>query len=79
MSTTFSGWPRVIEEEGYFGGGDYPIIPAIVKILDFSIPEGHHVIGGKLYRETYDPKELQNIIYQDGTRPTACALVLVEE
>ena len=70
---------RVIKQTGYFGGGDYPVIPATVTILDFSVPDGHHVIDGKLYRTTYDPDELRRITYPDGSHPTACALVPVEE
>ena len=71
--------PTVTSKQGYFGGGGYPQVPVEVKIVDFSLPAGHHVIGGKLYRETFDPKELQRIIYPDGSRPTACALVPVDE
>ena len=70
--------PRVITQTGYFGGGKYPKIPVTVKILDFSLPEGHCVIGGREYRTVYDPRELERIVYPDGSRPTACALVPVE-
>ena len=52
-------------------------MPAEVKIVDFSIPEGHHVIDGKLYRWAYDWKTLQDITYPDGSHPTTCALALV--
>ena len=69
--------PTVEVKHGHFGGGDHPEVPVTVRILDFSIPEGHHVIDGRLYRMTYDPKELAEIVYSDGSRPTACALVAV--
>ena len=65
--------------QGTFGGGEHPLIPVSVTILDFTLPEGHCIIAGKLYRETFDPEELQRITYQDGSHPTACALVLVDE
>ena len=71
--------PTFTELQGTFGGGKYPIVPCTVKILDFSLPEGHHIIGGKLYRETFDPKELQRMILPDGSGPTSCALVPVDE
>ena len=70
--------PTVTECKGTFGGGEHPLIPATVMILDFSIPKGHHVIGGRLYRETFDWEELQRITYADGSHPTACALVPVD-
>ena len=70
--------PTATEKQGFFGGGKYPTIPVTVRVVDFSIPKGHHVIGGQLYRETFDPEELQRIQYPDGSRPTACALVPVE-
>ena len=70
---------KVTEQQGTFGGEKHPKIPVRVINLDFSLPKGHHVIGGKLYRETFDWKELQSITYPDGTKPTACALIPVEE
>ena len=69
--------PTVTVKQGFFGGGNYPEVPATVRIVDFSIPDGHHLIGGQLYRETFDPLELQGIFYPDGSRPTGCALVPV--
>ena len=69
--------PKVTEECGHFGGGEYPIVPAVVRILDFSIPEDCHFIDGHLYRTTYDWEELKEIVYPDGSEPTACALVRV--
>ena len=71
-------YTSVTEKQGTFGGGDHPLIPVTVKIVSFSIPDDCHVIGGKLYRMIYDPKVLQYIVYPDGTRPTACALIPVE-
>ena len=71
--------PKVTILEGTFGGGNYPLVPATVRIVDFSIPEGHHIIAGKLYRTTFDWKELRQITLPDGSHPTACALVPVEE
>ena len=70
--------PTVTEETGTAGGVDYPLIPFTVVNFHLNIPKGHHVIGGRLYRETFDPEELQRIVYSDGTHPTACALVSVE-
>ena len=69
--------PTVTRLRGTFGGGDFPVIPAVVQIIDFSIPKGHHLIDGKLYRCVTDPKELESIRYPDGSRPTASALVEV--
>ena len=71
--------PKQTEIQGFFGGGNHPQVPVTIKIIDLSIPEGHHVIGGKLYRETFDWKELQRIVYVDGSKPTACALVPVRD
>ena len=68
----------MLEETGHFGGGEHPRIPAVVKILDFSIPEGCHLIGGVLYRTVTDPEKLKAIVYPDGSKPTACAMVPVE-
>ena len=69
--------PTVSIKDGRFGGGNYPEVPVTVRIVDFSLPEGHHLIGGQMYRMTYDPDELQRIEYPDGSRPTCCALVAV--
>ena len=69
---------EVTKHAGYFGGGEHPKIPAEVVMLTVAIPPGHHMIGGVLYRETSDPKELESIIYPDGSRPTGYALVPVE-
>ena len=69
--------PTIRVQHGMFGGGVHPQIPVTVMHLDFSLPKGHHVIGGQLYRETFDPDELQRITYADGTHPTACALIPV--
>lgn len=70
-------WPKTTELPAQFGGGRFKTIPATVKIVDFSVPEGHIMLGGVLYRVTHDPKELEAIRYPDGSRPTACALVPV--
>lgn len=70
---------NVIEQTGHFGGGNYPAVPVVVRILDFSLPAGCHMIDGKLYRMVYDPQELETIRFLDGSRPTACALVLVSD
>lgn len=69
----------VTEKQGYFGGGDHPHVPARVRIVYFSIPEGCHVIDGKLYRIADDWETLQRITYPDGSHPTACAFVPVDE
>ncbi len=69
--------PTCTEKSGSVGGGQHPTVPVTAKILDFTIPDGHHVIDGKLYRMTFDAAELENIVFPDGSRPTACALVLV--
>ena len=69
--------PTVTEKQGTFGGGKHPRVPAKIRVVDFSIPEGHHVIDGKLYRAVYDWETLQRIVYPDGSHPTACALVPV--
>ena len=53
--------------------------PCMVTFVDRPIPEGHQIINGKLYRTTHDWRELQHIILPDGSRPTACALVPVDE
>ena len=71
--------PSVTVAEGSFGGGDHPTIPVTVRIVDLSIPDGHILVGGRLYRMTHDPEELQRIVYPDGSRPTACAYVSVED
>ena len=47
--------PKVTKLQGTFSGGKYPIVPCTIRILDFSLPKGNYVIGGKLYRETFDP------------------------
>ena len=51
---------------------------AMVKVVDFLIPQGHDVISGKLYRMIYDWESLQAITYPDGSHPTACAMVPVD-
>ena len=71
-------FPTVTEEQGTAGGGEYPLIPFTVRHFHLNIPKGHHVIGGRLYRETFDPEELLRITYSDGSHPTACALVPVD-
>ena len=38
---------------------------------------GRWIIAGREYRMTYDWRELSGIVYPDGSRPTACALVPV--
>ena len=48
-----------------------------VVILGHPLPEGHCIIAGQEYRWTYDLRELSGIVYPDGSRPTACALVPV--
>ena len=69
--------PTITQKQGLFGGGAHPEVPVTVKILDFTIPKDHVVINGHLYRWIFDPDELQNIVFPDGSRPTACALVPV--
>ena len=63
--------------KGTFGGGRYPAVSVNVLLIDCTIPEGHHLIGGQLYRETFDWRELREITLPDGSHPTACALVPV--
>ena len=67
----------VTERQGVVGGGKYSAVPVTVRIVDFAIPAGHHLIGGVLYRETFDWRELQAMTMPDGSHPTACALVEV--
>ena len=68
---------HIVEKTGHFGGGDHQQVPCTVKIINLELPPGHHMIGGVLYRMTSDPAELGKIVYPDGSRPTACALVPV--
>ena len=70
-------FPRVTELQGSFGGGEHPLVPVTIRILDFSLPDGHCRIGGQLYRMVYDPEILAGITYPDGSKPTACAFVPV--
>ena len=45
----------VTKDEGHFGGGDNPQIPAEVFMLTVAIPEGCHLINGVLYRTNARP------------------------
>ena len=74
-----SNYITVTHEKGTFGGGEYPVIEAQVVHISLNIPEGCHVIGGKLYRQVYDPDILKTIRYPDGSSPTTCALLPVDD
>ena len=44
-------------------------------IAELNDAGARYVIGGREYRMVYGHRELERIVYLDGSRPVACALV----